>query len=297
MSSKNNKKTSKQTKTKTVKLENPIENPETDSSDDTETEKKIISKKKNTTKKEESKNTESFPATLFNKSCIITLFGKSNSGKSYLTRYLVHQALLSKKFKQVIVFCPTKFNNDFDFLPDECLVEGYDEEFLSVYLSNLKAYAEKHKKIPPASLLIFDDVIGDLKQTDLFEHFCSTFRHYGCSMILSSQLCSKGVGTVLRTQSNYSFIFRQFDLRQKKSIWENFGNMMSEKDYYLLLDEMTSEDHRCMFVNRDMKTIDDVYKSFKAPASYPKAKVVFKKKEEKKKKKPEIIPLFKSDDD
>ena len=77
--------------------------------------------------------------------------GKSGKGKSYLIRYLLSAMLQKKKVNFGLVFTRTKFNNDYDFLPDDKVMQ-YDEEILQNYVNNLEEMNKKKKKFHPILL-------------------------------------------------------------------------------------------------------------------------------------------------
>ena len=115
--------------------------------------------------------------------CLIVVAGKSKRGKSYLIKYMLTMLCLNKKFKFGLVFCKTKFNCGYDFIEDNKVVEGYNEDVLKNYLQTLQKYGEENPltrkqkelgiktNIPP-SFIVFDDIIG---QMDLNTNFMSEF--------------------------------------------------------------------------------------------------------------------------
>lgn len=117
-------------------------------------------------------NTLDFPS-------LILLVGSSNSGKSYLIQYLLKMGCLNNKFNFGMIFTATKYNQDFNFLPDKFVISGYNEKVLKQYLAKLEAYAKSHpvtfqqKKQGiysnvPHNFVVFDDLIGLIPLSRIF---------------------------------------------------------------------------------------------------------------------------------
>ena len=87
---------------------------------------------------------------------ISVFLGKPKKGKSWALRWAVLKNTIDKKiFKYGIVFTRTKFNGDYDWLPDEYVYEDYDPMVLQQYLDGLKQLSEE--ELEP-SFIIFDDI-------------------------------------------------------------------------------------------------------------------------------------------
>ena len=142
---------------------------------------------------------------------LYVLVGKSRKGKSHLARYILMNRLLSKQWHFGLVFCKSKFNNDYtSFLPDNRIYEGYNEQVLMKYVNNLKKIVKEKGKVP-ASFIIFDDLIGVLNNaTDWFNNFISTFRHVNINVFICVQYLTgkNAVSPIMREQTNFAILFQ-----------------------------------------------------------------------------------------
>jgi hypothetical protein len=70
------------------------------------------------------------------------------SGKSYLVKYLLNELFKSKKLKYGIVFIGSKYNGDFDFLPQHYVYSRFDENVLKrLYNLQIKAIKKVQQKL------------------------------------------------------------------------------------------------------------------------------------------------------
>ena len=201
---------------------------------------------------------------LFNEPNLIVMIGKSKSGKSYLARSLLTQACLKKYFSFGLIFCQTKFNGGYDYVPDKYVIAGYDEEILGKYLKKIEDYQNKTGKKPPRSFIIFDDIMGSLKNSDLFKKFVSTYRHYNISVIICMQYVA-GLSTLGREQISFAFIFPQSTARSFKMLYESIGgDFESDKQFTKFIKEGTKEKYSCIFYDESANDLEDKFRKFKA---------------------------------
>ena len=95
--------------------------------------------------------------------CLIICIGSSKSGKSHLIKSLIfdHSINHDNGFKFGLVFTKTKFNQNYDFLPDDYVIENFDMKILTKFLNKLvDTYKNntKKKKPIPYFFIIFDDI-------------------------------------------------------------------------------------------------------------------------------------------
>lgn len=154
---------------------------------------------------------------------IFNINGSCGSGKSYFIQYLVK--CLKNSFNCVIVFSNTaNFTNDYEFLK-ELGIKNFIFSSLDVdeKIKKIMAIQKKNRqKDNPANvLIIFDDILGTIKDNKIFKDLVSTFRHYRISIIFSVQYVS-GSATYLREISNYVIIFNQRTQNALKLCYENY---------------------------------------------------------------------------
>ena len=201
---------------------------------------------------------------LFSEPNLIVMCGKSKSGKSYLLRSLLTLACKKGLFSFGLVFCQTKFNDGYNFLPDKYVIAGYNEEVLKKYLKKLEEYQQRTRKKPPHSFVIFDDIMGSVKNSDVFKKFISTYRHYNITVLICVQYVS-GLNTLGREQISYAFIFPQSTSRSIKLLYDAIGGEFeSEKDFSHFLKKQTKEQYMSLFYTADGGSMEEKFKTYKA---------------------------------
>lgn len=154
---------------------------------------------------------------------MFVLVGKSGRGKSYFIRYLLTERVVNDGWEFGLVFCKTKFNGDYDFLPDDKVFQGYNEEILEKYVENLQAIKKKKGKVPP-NFIIFDDLVGVLNnQTDFFNNFISVHRHTNTNILIAVQYLAgrKAISPIMREQTSYAIMFQSRTKRTLEKLYES----------------------------------------------------------------------------
>lgn len=197
--------------------------------------------------------------------------GKPKRGKSYAVRWMILKNTIDKKiFKYGIVFTKTKFNGDFNYIPDEYVYENYDPEILEQYLDGIK----QQQKIQP-SFIIFDDIQGVIEANDpVLTSLIACHRHYKISIFFCFQyIYGRGSTPVLRECTTNAILFNSKGDRTLRALYENFGQLFDSyndfKEYFL---KCTSEPYTAMLYIQDLDHIEDNYLQFKAPPNMEKYK-------------------------
>ena len=143
---------------------------------------------------------------------------------------------------------------EYDFLPDEMVIEGYREDVLRKFLKVLsKQIDKKTGKKAPRNAIIFDDLIGLLSKHDRFLiNFFGTLRHYSTDVYLPVQHLNTGSSTILRNITSHSIMFNSKQMNTVRSLWENFGLLFeSFEEFREVFQTVTSEPYVGMlFVSR-----------------------------------------------
>ena len=110
---------------------------------------------------------------------LFVFVGKSERGKTHFLKWLVKDQMRRSvnplKFGMVMV--RTTYKNSYRFVPQEHIFQGYDEEILQQYVSNLERMYEENGSVPP-NFIIMDDLVGILNnQTSWFTNLIGTYRH------------------------------------------------------------------------------------------------------------------------
>jgi hypothetical protein len=211
---------------------------------------------------------------------LFVLVGKSFKGKSYMMRYILSDWLRTGKVKFGLVFCKTTFNNDFtSFLPKDKVIEGYDEEILKKYVDNLKNIIKEKGSVPP-SFLVFDDLVGVLNnQSDWFNNFMSTFRHYNINIFIAAQYLTgkKAISTLTREQTNFAIMFNSRTRRTLENLYESYGGLFPSLEEFktYFIDGTKQQPYVAMLYSEHIDELEDNYNFIKAPAEYQKIKFEF----------------------
>ena len=197
---------------------------------------------------------------------ISVFLGKPKKGKSWALRWAVLKNTLDNKiFKYGIVFTRTKFNGDYNWLPDEYVYEDYDPMILQQYLDGLKKLPED--QLEP-SFIIFDDIQGVLNGNDkVLTSLNACHRHFKISIFYCFQyIYGHGSTPVLRECTTMAFLFNSKGKRTLEALYENFGQLFDSfnefKEYYL---ECTKDKYTAMLYIQDIDNKEDNYFQFTAP--------------------------------
>ena len=160
---------------------------------------------------------------LSGKAKCLVLVGACGKGKSNSMRYILLKNMVDRKyFKFGLVFTKTKFSNEYNFLPDKYIIDGYSEEVLSKYLDKLRKYKKKHKKVPP-NFVIFEDLIGLIRKQDPFLiSFMGSHRHTNTMCGFLFQHLNTGASTLLREITTHAICFNSKQMNTMDSIWMNY---------------------------------------------------------------------------
>lgn len=200
---------------------------------------------------------------------IIAAVGEPRSGKSTLIKALIRYWAQAKYFKWILVITGSKFNGDFDFIKNDAAVwDGYDEERFKKFFDKLKKRAEILKKTGkklPKSIIVLDDVMGTLSNSDWFKSTVTRFRHYNVTLIIAAQYAaeSKGCSTIFKACVDIAFMFPSLMANQVAAMHRSWGGWYkNEDDFKALIMDVMQVDHRCLIYLKGKKSIDQAYLKF-----------------------------------
>jgi hypothetical protein len=147
----------------------------------------------------------------------------------------------------------TIFNDIKDLKPLEDFVTR--QKFAKRYLYN------------PWAVQIIDDCTDDPKilTRPLFQSYYKNGRHWKMLQILSLQYCLD-IKPVIRTNIDYTFILRETNKKNRKSLFENYASCVDNlRDFESLLDQLTTDYCSMVIVNRNQSnSIEDCVRWYKA---------------------------------
>ena len=203
-------------------------------------------------------------------SCLLFV-GKPKRGKTNCIRYIIQKHSLDKfkgsaNFQMGLVFVRSKFSHDYDFMPDEAVINGYDEDILSKYLNALEEYIDQNGE-PIHNFVVFDDLIGLLsKNSPFITNFLGLHRKYGTTIFLATQHLKTGASTTLREVCTHSIIFNSKTWNTITSLYENFGSLFQRlEDFKGNMQDITKEKFTAMLYLADEDNIDKNYLEYKCP--------------------------------
>jgi len=175
-----------------------------------------------------------------------------NTGKSSIITSIVDAKKHIIPVSQI--FSGTEdFNDIKDLKPLENFVVR--QKYAKRYLSN------------PWAIQIIDDCTDDPKilTKPLFQSYYKNGRHWKMMQILSLQYCLD-IKPVIRTNIDYTFILRETNKKNRKSLFENYASCVDNlKDFESLLDQLTTDYCSMVIVNRTQSNdIEDCIRWYKA---------------------------------
>ena len=194
---------------------------------------------------------------------VVVCVGKPKRGKSWTTRYLILKNTVDRKiFKYGIVFTRTKWNDDYNYIPDDYVYTTYDADILQQYLETL----QNAKTIEP-NFVVFDDQQGLLNRNDpTLQNFVACHRHFKTTIFWNFQYLY-GSSPLIRECTTIAIMFNSKGDRTLRGLYENFGQLFENyqhfKDYFL---QLTAEKYVGMLYIYDIDDFDKNYLYWKAPA-------------------------------
>lgn len=189
------------------------------------------------------------------------IVGGVKSGKTCLWINMIYRWYTQKLFDGgVIVFSPNLKNDD---IFENNIMDDDDITKITNDLDNIDMYVkaivdlqeEKEKKDRKHILLIFDDILGFIKQKSYISNFSTRYRQLKISMIFNTQVL-RGIPNGIRANSTWMIIFRTYNKKELEKLMDELGHV---KDIDVHYENATNEKYSFLFVNlRDLK----IYKKF-----------------------------------
>ena len=185
----------------------------------------------------------------------IVAVGKRRTGKSWVFRNLMY--LMKDKIPAGIVISQTDELNKFwrQYMPSKFIFPRYEPEILDAVFHRQKKILndpnlteeQKDKKAP--FFILLDDVISDQRlkyDENLMELFVAG-RHYRLFILITTQY-AKAITPTLRGNTDYCFIMKTIQQRQREALWEDFGDFLTKDAFAQILDAYT-EDNEVLVID------------------------------------------------
>ncbi|NDE13726.1 AAA family ATPase [bacterium] len=171
----------------------------------------------------------------------IVVIGKPGTGKTTLITSLLYEK--RGIFPVTMIMSGTEDSNGHykKIVPSVFVYNKLEEKKIEDFVVRQKI-AKKHLENPWAILLL-DDCTDDPKlfNKPLFQGLYKNGRHWKVFFILSLQYCMD-IKPVIRTNVDGVFILRETNLRNRKSLWENYAGVIPDFSMFCsIMDQLTSE--------------------------------------------------------
>ena len=185
----------------------------------------------------------------------VVAVGKRRTGKSWVFRNLMY--LMKDKIPAGIVISQTDELNKFwrQYIPKKFIYNHYEPEILDAVFKRQKkilnnnALTEKEKDEQAPFFILLDDVIADTRlrhDPNLMELFVAG-RHYRLFVLITTQY-AKAITPCLRGNTDYCFIMKTIQQRQREALWEDFGDFLTKDAFAQILDAYT-EDNEVLVID------------------------------------------------
>ena len=190
---------------------------------------------------------------------VVVLIGKRNTGKSFLTKDLLHN---NKDIPVGTVISPTEQANKFysHMIPPIFI----HDEYTPPIIANIIKRQKKLKRIinnrestdlDARTFLILDDCLYDnswQKDKNIRNIFMNG-RHYNILFILTMQF-ALGIPPNLRTNIDYVFILRENIVSNRKRIYDHYAGMFPTFDMFCSTMDQCTENFECLVICNNAKS-------------------------------------------
>lgn len=208
-------------------------------------------------------NLKHFDITSVKDDNIVVFIGRRNSGKSFAIKDLLYY---HRDLPIGTVISPTETSNPFygDIVPKLFIHDEYTAELLDNVVRRQKMMKKKIRKemhcygkntIDPRAFLILDDCLYDnvwAKDKNMKFLFMNG-RHVNEMVIITMQY-PLGIPPNLRSNVDYTFIFRDNFIGNRKRIYENYAGMFPNLDCFNQIMDQCTENFECLVINNTTKS-------------------------------------------
>ena len=189
---------------------------------------------------------------------VIVLIGRRGSGKSIMTTELLHH------FRDIpigTIISPTEsLNKTFqDIVPTMFIHEDISSQTLANVLKRQLIICKKREKeiiqkgksrIDPRAFIVLDDCLADggwIRDKNVRTIFYNG-RHYKLLFIATMQF-PLGITPNLRTNVDFTFIFREPSVRNRRKLYDNYAGMFPTFEMFCQVMDQCTENYECLVIN------------------------------------------------
>lgn len=178
----------------------------------------------------------------------IVVIGKPGTGKTTLiTNILYHKKHI---YPTALAISGTEDSNGHysKLFPSTFVYNKLDTEVINNFIKRQKLSKKYIKN--PWSVLLLDDCTDDPKifNDPIFQGLFKNGRHWKMLFILSLQYCMD-VKPVIRTNVDGCFILRETNLKNRKSLWENYAGVIPDFSQFCDIMDQITDDYTALYIN------------------------------------------------
>ena len=195
-----------------------------------------------------------------------------NTGKTTLITSLLYEK--SHIFPTALIMSGTEDSNGHykRNVPSTFVYNRLEEKKIEDFVARQKI-AKKH--LPnPWSVLLLDDCTDEPKvlSKPIFQGLYKNGRHWKMWFILSLQYCMD-IKPVIRTNIDGTFILRESNLRNRKTLWENYAGIIPDFALFCQIMDAITDDYTALYIHNATQSnrIEDCvfwYKAKKVPSNF-----------------------------
>jgi hypothetical protein len=179
----------------------------------------------------------------------IVIIGKPGTGKTTLIKSLLYEK--SHIFPCGMVMSGTEDSNQAysEIFPETFVYNGYKKDRVADFIDRQKKMAKPHLPNPWAMILL-DDCTDDSKffMDVLTNNIFKNGRHYKMLYILSLQYCLD-IRPVIRTNIDGTFILRETNLKNRRSLWENYAGIIPDFNMFCEIMDQLCNDYTALYIH------------------------------------------------
>jgi len=171
-----------------------------------------------------------------------------NTGKTTLITSLLYEK--SNIFPTALIMSGTEDSNGHykRLIPSTFVYNHMHENKIEDFVARQKI-AKKHLT-NPWSVLLLDDCTDDPKVLNkpIFQGLYKNGRHWKMWFVLSLQYCMD-IKPVIRTNIDGTFILRESNLRNRKTLWENYAGIIPDFALFCQIMDTITDDYTALYIH------------------------------------------------
>jgi hypothetical protein len=180
----------------------------------------------------------------------------SGSGKSNFITNLISLFCKGKgTYDSIFIFCKSRDEPLYQFLGDK------SKGLIEVHETLEKLPALNDLKPSEQTLIIFDDMVNDLKKHPIISEYFIRGRKRGCSLMFLSQ-SYYNTPKIIRQNINYCIILKLGGSRDINSILRECSIGIDKQDLLFMYKEATKDKFDCLIINLDKNGNERYRKNF-----------------------------------